>query len=247
MNDRPTSIVRLCYRVETGSGEDYHPEATAAGTLGPFAYRLHRRIASFTPMSYVPDEARARTLLDPLVAAWNVDALLTLGPGAFQLQYIHTVVDDNGNAPACNHVVHSGKAAAPAQLIHTEYPAAPAGMLADDDVLALAEEYSRLLRSPGRLVLAGRAAIDLLERRFSDRKTAADALLADIRVLNRMAEITSSWGRRPSVEKITAWKSPRHISKAERQWMVDVLRALTRRLAQHVAGESPDAMLSRLP
>ncbi len=120
-------------------------------------------------------------------------------------------------------------------------------MLADSDVVALAEEYSRLLREPGRLVLAGRTAIELLDRRFPDRRIAAEALCADMRVLNRLAEITSTWGRRPGAEKITTWKGSRRISKAERQWVINVLRALTRRLAQHVADVKPPALLDQLP
>jgi hypothetical protein len=247
MNDSSTGVVRLCYRVETAAGEDYDPSVMAVGTLGCFSYRIQDRIATLVPVPTLAAAADAHALLDPLVAGWNVHALLSLGPGAFQLRHLHTVVAPKGTAEPCSHAARTDGATAGALLIHTHYPAAPADMLADNDVLALAEEYARLLREPRRLVLAGRAAVQLLERRFVDRRAAADALNSDLRVLNKLAEITSTWGRRTGAEKITTWKSTRRVTKAEREWIVDVLRALTRRLAQQAAGVRPAETMSRLP
>jgi hypothetical protein len=245
MNDPTARVVRLCYRVETAGGEDYHPEVTATGTLGAFSYRVRARIATLTPTTALSTEVEAHSLVDPLIAGWNVHALLSLGPGAFQLRHIHTVVAVRETPGACAHVVDGD--AVTAQLIHTDYPAAPDDMVADGDVLTLSEEYARLLRDPRRLIPAGRAAIALLERRFVDRRTAADALNTDLRVLHKLAEITSAWGRRSSAEKITTWKTTRRVTKAEREWMVDVLRALTRRLGQQAAGVRPAEAMSRLP
>ena len=239
-------VARVCYRVDTVGGEDYDREVTAQGFLGPFSYSLRARIATLVPTPVLADEAAARALLDPLIAAWNLDALLSLGPGAFQLNYIHTVLTDTA-ATGCAHEPEHELPPQLAHLIHSEYPAAPVALGVDADVLLLAEEYSQLLRDPRRLVTSGRAFISLLDRRFIDRQTAARALCVDLRVLQRLAEITSSWGRRNRTDKITTWKATRHISKSERQWIVDLLRALTRRLAQHVAGANPVTLLTRLP
>ncbi len=247
MNDLNARVVRLCYRVETAEEEDYDPKVTAVGTLGSFSYWIEARIATLNPTATLSSEAEAHALVDPLIAGWNVHALLSLGPGAFQLRHLHTVVSGNETLAPCAHVASQDIAAADARLIHTQYPAAPRDMIADGDVLSLAEEYARLLREPNRLVAAGRAAVALLERRFTDRRTAADALNADLRVLNKLAEITSPWGRRSGAEKITTWKSARRITKSEREWIVDVMRALTRRLAQQAAGVRPAETMSRLP
>ena len=245
MNDLNAHVVRLCFRVETAGGEDYDPQLTAVGTLGSFSYCIRDRIATLSPTTTLATAAAAHALVDPLIAGWNVHALLALGPGAFHLRHIHTVVAGRDAQGPCAHVADGDAAAA--QLIHTDYPAAPDNFIADDDVLALSEEYARLLREPGRLIPAGRAAIALLERRFVDRRTAADALNTDLRVLHKLAEITSTWGRRSSADKITAWKTPRRVTKAEREWMVDVLRALTRRLGQQAAGVRPAETMSSLP
>lgn len=247
MNTLDTRVVRLCYRVETAAGEDYDPKVTAVGTLGCFSYWVQDRIATLVPATTLAAAADAHALIDPLIAGWNVHALLSLGPGAFQLRHLHTVVTTQGTAEPCSHAARTDGAAEDALLIHTRYPAAPGDMVADSDVLALAEEYARLLREPRRLVPAGRAAVQLLERRFVDRRAAAEALNSDLRVLNKLAEITSTWGRRTGAEKITTWKSTRRVTKAEREWIVDVLRALTRRLAQQAAGVRPAETMSRLP
>jgi hypothetical protein len=247
MNDPNARVVRLCYQVETAIEEDYDQKVTAAGTLGPFSYWIESRIATLTPTTTLPSEAAAHALVVPLIGGWNVHALLSLGPGAFQLQHLHTVVSGHEKPAPCAHVMHAEVAKADALLIHSQYPAAPHDMIADGDVLSLAEEYARLLREPNRLVAAGRAAVALLERRFVDRRTAADALNADLRVLHKLAEITSPWGRRSGAEKITTWKSTRRVTKAEREWIVDVMRELTRRLAQQAAGVRPAEMMSRLP
>ncbi len=247
MNELNTRVVRLCYRVESADGEDFDPKVTSVGTLGSFSYWIKARIATLTPTRDLATEAAAHALLDPLIAGWNVHALLSLGPGAFQLTHIHTVVAGREPAEPCAHMADADCTASAAQLIHTSYPAAPHDMIADGDVLFLAEEYARLLREPRRLIPAGRAAIGLLERRFVDRKTAADALNANLDVLHKLAEITSPWGRRSGAEKITTWKSTRRVTKAEREWIADVLRALTRRLAQQAAGIKPAETMSRLP
>ena len=247
MNEPNTRVVRLCYRVETAAGEDYDPDIMSVGTLGCFSYRIQDRIATLVPATRLASATDARALLDPLIAGWNVHALLSLGPGAFQLRHLHTVVAAEGSPEPCSHAARADGVTGDALLIHTRYPAAPGDMVADSDVLALADEYARLLREPRRLVPAGRAAVRLLEQRFVDRRAAADALNADVRVLNRLAEITSTWGRRAGAEKITTWKSTRRVTKAEREWIVDLLRALTRRLAQQAAGVRPAETMSRLP
>lgn len=247
MNAPKVRVVRLCYKVETAGGEDYDPKVTAVGTLGPFSYWIATRIATLSPTTTLVTEAEAHALVDPLIAGWNVHALLALGPGAFQLRHLHTVVSGEAQHEPCAHVVAVDSAAVDALLIHTNYPAAPHDMVADGDVLSLAEEYALLLREPTRLIAAGRAAVALLERRFADRKAAAEALNTDLRVLHKLAEITSTWGRRSGAEKITTWKSTRRVTKAEREWIVDVMRALTRRLAQQAAGVRPAETMSRLP
>jgi hypothetical protein len=247
MNDLNSRVVRLCYRVETVGEEDYDPKVTAVGTLGSFSYWIQARIATLDPMTTLATEAAAHEVVDPLIAGWNVHALLSLGPGAFQLRHLHTLVSGEGTPAPCDHAARADAAKTDALLIHTQYPAAPHDMIADGDVLALAEEYARLLREPNRLVAAGQAAVALLERRFAERKAAAEALHVDLRVLHKLAEITSPWGRRTGAEKITTWKSTRRVTKAEREWIVDVTRALTRRLAQHAAGVRPAERMSRLP
>lgn len=247
MNEPNARVVRLCYQVATAGEEDYDPQVTAVGTLGTFSYWIQARIATLSPTTTLATEAAARALVDPLIGGWNVHALLSLGPGAFQLRHLHTIVSGEGKPEPCAHVAHADSTAADAVLIHTQYPAAPHDMIADGDVLSLSEEYARVLREPNQLIPAGRAAIALLERRFVDRKTAAEALNADLRVLHKLGEITSTWGRRSGAEKITTWKSTRRVTKAEREWIVDVMRALTRRLAQHAAGVRPAETMSRLP
>lgn len=247
MNDSNARVVRLCYQVETAGEEDFDPKVIAVGTLGSFSYWIEARIATLNPTTPLASEVEAHALLDPLIGGWNVHALLSLGPGAFQLRHLHTIVSVNAKPPPCAHVAAADAAKAEALLVHTQYPAAPYDMIADGDVLSLAEEYAQLLREPNRLVAAGRAAVALLDRRFTNRRTAAEALNADLRVLHKLAEITSPWGRRSGAEKITTWKSTRRVTKAEREWIVDVMRALTRRLAQQAAGVRPAETMSRLP
>ncbi len=91
MQEQGATIARVCYRVDTAGGEDYDPEVIATGTLGPFAYHIRARIVTLTPSAALKNDGTTHDLLNSLIAAWNVDALLTLGPGAFQLQHIHTV------------------------------------------------------------------------------------------------------------------------------------------------------------
>jgi hypothetical protein len=247
MNAPNARVVRLCYQVETAREEDYDPKVTAVGTLGSFSYLIAARIATLNPTTSLRTEEAAHSLVDPLIAGWNVHALLSLGPGAFHLRHLHTVISGEAQPEPCTHAPPADIAAGDALFIHTQYPAAPHDMIADGDVLSLSDEYARLLRDPTRLIAAGRAAVALLERRFTDRKAAAEALNTDLRVLHKLAEITSTWGRRSGAEKITTWKSTRRVTKAERQWIVDVMRALTRRLAQQAAGVRPPETMSRLP
>lgn len=223
-------------QIRHATHESYR-QTEAQGKFRKFSYVLSNGRATFTPDAEVHCDEEIESEFEQMVSAWNISALLTLGPDAFELI---PEIAGRQSPPAA-------KVTDPV-IVHDAYPE-PDDIAVNSCVLQLAALYADQLREPQNTVQYGRACLIALEQWYTDREHVAAVLNVDVKVLNRLSAITRKWGR-DSVEqpRFSTWRrASRWLSGKECAWLERVMRELTYRAARHAAGHIDPQTFSQLP
>lgn len=196
-----------------------------------FNVRLESGILILKPKMHMATEQEARAAADVFVRDWEIETGLEYGRPDFEFSYQGATVIDRTPPPGHVMVANSGTLHLSGELAELKvtrgrYPEPSQAFTATAEVRALWERYCAYLNGREPLLAMGYFCLTLLER--GDRKGAAQRFRIDLRVLNRLAELTSTRGDHLSARKMTRKTVP--MSSEEAQWVESTIKAIIRHL-----------------
>ena len=255
MND--PHVVALVYRIEHSESIGYTKAAPFCRDEQGFRLSIADAKARFEMQDHFPTIEAADEALTEFRCAWEFDAQLKRGPDTFRLvldRETSEIIDRN---PTPNHVSvrwfeSIGLTDSAKFLLEpSTYPEPPSDIVLTPDVETMYGRYMSYCR--GREPLAGMASLCLTvleastgERR-SRRPTAAKVYNIDVRVLDKIGDLSANRG---GAEARKADGVATEFSSQERQFLEEAVRAAIRRVAEyaHSSGKQlPRISLSDLP
>ena len=227
------------------------PEWT--GTLGPFTCALRSGSLEARPQEHYRDEQAARAVLDPLLASWEVRALLESDIRIrFDFQRAVLVKSASSGIPGMTRMAGSisgglSVSGSPTRC-HLAYP--DPGDVRQLKATALVKDllpWVRQLRSrqPPMLV-PGYLLLTRLEWEYGKRAHAAKTLNVSRKILHKFGELTAV---NDPLERRKIAGDPRSLTEREKEWLIQAAALLTTRVAEFEAGATTTSLLnmSNLP
>jgi hypothetical protein len=168
----------LRYFIRTSRQHSFAKEATDAVMVGPFSYSLRFYSAEFSPLKDFARVEDARRVLEPLLQAWQVSALLLVGPAGFTFEFSKAFLDDSATEMQSRIDNRPKWPPGPPQLKlqYDSYAAPIPWLVVDDCVRDLSEHYLAAQLSPRARLLHGYAIATrvkaVLDRKRGRGKTA---------------------------------------------------------------------------
>lgn len=138
-------VITLVYRIASDEVHQYAEDAELSDTLGNFAFRLHRRNAEFRPLVRFAKEEDARAELEPQLRAWELDAAIKHGPGAFAFMFLTSHIQQEAPKPGVIKVPGAAMTltggSPTTTLTYKHYPTPPRGFVVDECVQTLGELF----------------------------------------------------------------------------------------------------------
>jgi hypothetical protein len=150
----------LRYSIQTPQQHGFTENAAARGIIGPFSYSLRYHSAEFTPMKDFRTIDDARSVLEPILQAWQAAAVLMVGPAGFTFDFSKGFVDRSKTETRKRQEKPPKWPPMPPQNLRILFNgyAAPIQWLAIDDcVRDLSEHYRAAQLSPRAMLLHGYA------------------------------------------------------------------------------------------
>jgi len=195
-----------------------------------------RAIVRFEMKEHHATEDAARTVVEPTARAWSLSALLKDGPGAFDLEYDHTELIDRAPSKGRSLNLSAGIYAVTgmdAQLTigRKAYPSPPADLAVNPDIQMMAYRYTNYRED--REPLAGMAnfcrTVFLMSANGQESRVAKSHKI-EREVLAALTILSTERGGRDA--RKAEGRDQEH-SRAERQWVEEVILALIRRAAEY--------------
>lgn len=240
MSDEYPRVVRLVYVVAHSERWGYNADASLEGSLGDFDYRIANGRATFTPRSRFAAEDVAREALEPLLAAWELSALLQRGAGA--LSFIFESCQVQARAPQLGVVDLTGTAVLTltthlaAVTIMGEYPKPSPAVAVDVLVEFLRTRFERLL-ADDLYTFHGVAMQTAVITHLGNGEgkgpaaRAAAALAIHPDVLTQLSDTLADRGSVEEVRKVAKGYTGQPLTDAEKRWLHAILRQLLERAA----------------
>jgi hypothetical protein len=240
----------LLYRVKHGPTVEYDRAERLRFRTPDFEVTVEGGAADFTALARYATPQDARTAADKLVAEWELETLLTLGPDIFSLEYqSQYTVDRSPNPGNLTIVAGTGRfkfTGHPAilRVSRVAYPPPPtAALRIDGDIEVMRERYLWCRSDKEPLTTTAYFCVTMLEGphrtvsakpkvRSKTRERAAAAYFIDYDVIDTAAELSSTKGGN---EARKAEGIPSPLTVAERNWLDAAIRMMIRRFAEYKA------------
>lgn len=237
MND--PHVDKLHYKVVAPNSEKFDKAAPATWTYQDFSVRIAPGGAIFTMIKHFADESEAKACVQQFVNAWCVSTGLERLPDDFLLEYQHADIVDRRPRPGEIVVRLSAagfKATAqdvkfPVDRLH--FPEPPASFKVTPLVEVMYHQY-KLLRKTGTFFAAvGNFCLTAMEvLGDGNRAKAAGALKISGGVLKELGKLTGGAGGNEA-RKVVGIGQP--YTDQEKEWIIQTIRALIRRVAEYEA------------
>lgn len=233
-------VESLTYRILHVESESYEKAPPLEHEYSAFSIHVQNNIATFRLKERHATVDLARAIIEPFVRAWELDAELYRGFGAFQLAYRSAEICDPKQPPGQN--VHDCSVWLDVKMDVTVdavvergcYPSPPANLAVNADVETMLQRFN--LYRQGRDTPAGMAyfCLTMLESMVdsnggsSRREAVAQMFRIDKSVLGLLGQLTAKKG---GTQARKAAGIANEFTLAERQWLEAVVKAIIRRAA----------------
>ena len=235
MND--PHVVALNYRIEHASWVDWSTAKPLVLHEGVFSVRVEDMRVRFLMKEHHATEDDARAAVEDYLRAWELDAALQHGPGAFELRFVRSEIEDRNPTPGAVHIQASpitatGElGAARGTVLPSSYPAPPStGLRSDPDVERMFYRYAKYRDRREPLTSMAYFCLNILEESAGDRSKAAKRYGIRMCVLDQLGNLSSNRGG-PEARKAAGVHQ--NLTGQESQFLEAAVKAIIRRAAKH--------------
>lgn len=247
MND--PHVVSLRYRLADVSSRQYVSPAIFECETDAFFLYLASGVLTTRMKGHHSTVESARAVVEPYLRAWEISAGLRCGPNAFLLLFDPPaeIVDRNPTpkqedgvyTAVANLVVGAATLKATAILVQREYPSPPKCFAATPDVQTMWFRYGLYYEGKEPLLSMAYACLTLLEGSTGAasgfRTAVCKKYFIDQAVRDKLGDIVSERGDPTEARKLGNAATMTPLTKQEKQWVEDVIKAFIRRKAEYDA------------
>ncbi len=255
---RDPHVERLRFAIGSEKGSEYdNPKPLAfENALGRF--RTEEGALLVEPADHFPDEAAARSVVEPFLRSWEIGADLTGNAGAIRFKFLSAeVIDRNPPPPGTPQqislagTVRIGIRGGTATLLITRrsYPPPPADFTASPDVISAYDRWRGYQAGNEPLLSMAYFVLTLADATAQGRRRDAAKLLhVDFEVLRKLGELTARRGDPKTARKAPQDGQFQKLSDTERAWLEEAVQKIIRRLGEKAAGAQLTSLtLKELP
>ena len=244
-------VEAVYYEISSADGFSFGnpPSLTLSNHLGVFEVSNGR--LTVRPSEHYGSGEEARTVLDPFLRAWEVDADLSRGIGAirFKLQSVRKIdrnppAKDGGSvsvATGTGEATWTGYAPT-IQITQNTYPPPPRDFRTTPEVEVAYGRWKAFREGREPLQSMAYAVLPLVESVAGGHRQAALTFQVDVRILDTLGRLSSTRGDATTARKFKQGLQFKPLSGGESSWLESAVRHLVRRIGEHAAG----VQLSRL-
>jgi hypothetical protein len=244
-------VEAVYYEISSADGLPFGtpPSVTLSNHLGVFEVSNGR--LTVHPAEHYARGEEARTVLDPFLRAWEVDADLSRGIGAIRFKF-HSVRKIDRNPPAkgvgsVSVATGPGEAtwtgyAPTVQITQNTYSPPPRDFRTTPEVEVAYGRWKAFREGREPLQSMSYAVLTLVESVAGGHRQAASTFQIDVRILDTIGQLSSTRGDGATARKFKQGLQFKPLSGGESSWLEAAVRRLVRRIGEHAAG----ARLSRV-
>lgn len=258
---RDPHIVFLHYRLQTAPGTMFANPVPVERETDAFRLCLADAALVVEMKEHYASEQDARCCVERYLHTWEIDAALRWGRGTIMFVFERAEVIERDPPPADPGGALAAAAYSTVKLtdhvalkvVRPQYPEPPATFVATPDVETMWFRYQLYLDGREPLLSMAYACLTLLESTAGSqgaRTKAARKYNIAQKVLNKLADLSSTRGDRMEARKFKAGVTRRSLEDTERRWIEEVIKALIQRLGQQAADPQvrlPTLVMNDLP
>ena len=244
-------VAAVYYRISSAEGLPFGnpPPVALSNHLGVFEVTEGRLMVR--PADHYASGTEARTVLDPFLRAWEVDADLSRGIGSIRFEFDSVrKIDRNPPAKSGSSVSIAAETggltvtgiAATILITQDTYPPPPRDFRTTPEVEVAYGRWKAFRERREPLQSMAYAVLTLVESVAGGHRQAASTFQVDIRVLDTIGRLSSTKGDAVTARKFKQGLQVDPLSGGESNWLEAAVRQLVRRVGEHAAG----AQLSRI-
>ncbi len=240
-------VVSLHYRLRHSSCLDYGRAEPLSWEEEHFCAILQSDELAIEMKTHARSEKEARSLVEPLLRAWEVYAGLTVGVDVLTFRFAGANIIDRRppvgvTASECVGDVIAVRAVRAVRGDSDElyrpasYPSPPKGFVASCDVQNMYERYVAYRQGREPLPSMGNAVLTMLERTTGGRSRAAKHYSLAQPVLDTLGELCATRGSPDEARKAPKRSEAYHpLTCSEREWLVKAIRRIIMRAGERAA------------
>jgi hypothetical protein len=243
-------VESLTYKIETDEGLSYYQPPPLDISNQQWDGRLEKDTLTCKMKISLPTADDARKVVDPFLRAWEIDVSLKLNRrSSIRFIYVDAKIVDldppqNGSITIYPQgILSSVKFGMPKiSITMHKYPEPPYNFIVSPDVEKLWYRYGMYLDRKEPLITMAYFCLTFIENKYGKgekgklkRKHTADTLKINLKVLNKLGELTSIRGSTETARKITSENVLSPLIGKEIRWIETLLKIIIYRLGQDVS------------
>ena len=245
-------VVSLTYSVTSGDGVTYDAPPSVEFERDKAHFRLADGILTCRMKVYFSTPAEARSAVDPILLAWEIEADLGQGHRGLHFNYTDAEVVDRtpvppGIAGAQIYATDSADTMnATVTMLRHAYPAPPGHFRITPDVETLWRRYQGYFQGREPLLAMANFCLSAIEFSAGGRRQAVAKFNISKPVLDKLGVLASERGDQGTARKLK--KSTRPLSGAEEAWIQAAIKQLILRAGdQRSVVNLPTITMAELP
>ncbi len=240
MND--PHVKALHYRVVVEKNVDYNGAEPLHQITDDYEFRLEECEAVFLMLRHYPTANEARAVVEPYLRSWKILIGLENDPDDLRLVYEHADIIDrsppktDGNTISLHAHVSSHVIVSDNVTLHVsrgKYPSLPISFSSSPDVETMYLRYKSYRQNRETLTSMAYMCLTVLQASAGGRKEAARQYSIDHEVLDTLGTLSSIKGSPEEVRKFPKNGMFEPLSPAEREWIIQVIKAIIRRVGEY--------------
>lgn len=241
---RDPHVLSLYYTVSSHESISYNTPKPVHFTNNIGEFNLTAGHLEVKPIEHFADEASVRTVIEPFLKSWEMEADLTSYLGMIRFQFVRSeIIDRDPPKPGEPINVHlrgtGGMVIGGSAIIHiglSKYPNPPTKFTTGPTVELTYRRWCRFKEGKESLQSVSYFILTVIEDVAGGREQAANTFSIEKNVLGKIGKLSSTRGDANTARKAEATLVD--LTPAEKQWLEEATRRLVYRIGEHASGGS---------